>query len=193
MTSDQAGGTQAGPAAAESGPAAGTETGGEPGERADLLAMLAKQRHFLRFPARGLTDEQAAARTTVSELCIGGLIKHVAAVERNWCRFIVSGPAAMSGGDTDYEDWANGFRMVPGETLTGLLADYAAAAAETDELLRSLPSLDARQPLPEAPWYPPGESWSARRVFLHVIAETAQHSGHADILREAIDGAKSMG
>ena len=193
MTSDQASGTHTNPGAAEPRPAAGAGASAEPGERSDLLAMLAKHRHFLRFPARGLTDEQAAARTTVSELCIGGLIKHVAAVERNWCQFIVSGPAATSGGDIDYEDWANGFRMAPGETLTGLLADYAAAAAETDELLRSLPSLDARQPLPEAPWNPPGESWSARRVFMHIIAETAQHAGHADILREAIDGAKSMG
>jgi Protein of unknown function (DUF664) len=52
------------------------------GERADLLETLAKHRNFLRFTARELTDEQAASRTTVSELCIGGLIKHVAAVER---------------------------------------------------------------------------------------------------------------
>ena len=49
------------------------------------------------------------------------------------------------------------------------------------------------QPLPEAPWYEPGASWSARRVLLHLIAETSQHAGHADIIREAIDGAKTMG
>ena len=77
--------------------------------------------------------------------------------------------------------------------LAGLLDDYQAAAAETDELLVSLPDLDARQPLPEAPWYEPGASWSARRVLLHVIAETSQHAGHADIIRESIDGAKTMG
>ena len=51
-------------------------------ERADLLAMLAKHRHFLRFTTRGLTDEQAGQRTTASELCLGGLIKHVTAVEQ---------------------------------------------------------------------------------------------------------------
>jgi len=82
---------------------------------------------------------------------------------------------------------------MPGETLSGLLEDYAAAARQTDELLASLPDLDAAQPLPEAPWYEPGASWSVRRVLLHVIAETSQHAGHADIIREAIDGAKTMG
>ncbi len=70
---------------------------------------------------------------------------------------------------------------------------YDEVAAETDELVRTLPDLDAAQPLPEAPWFERGASWSARRVLLHIIAETAQHAGHADILREAIDGAKTMG
>ena len=64
-------------------------------ERADLLATLAKNRHFLCFTTRGLTDEQAGQRTTVSELCLGGLIKHVTAVEQGWVDFIVAGPAAM--------------------------------------------------------------------------------------------------
>ena len=65
------------------------------GERADLLATLAHARHFLRFTARDLTDEQARQRTTASELTIGGLIKHVTAVERSWARFIIEGPSAM--------------------------------------------------------------------------------------------------
>ena len=56
-----------------------------------------------------------------------------------------------------------------------------------------LPDLDATQPLPQAPWFEPGARWSARRVLLHIIAETAQHAGHADILRESLDGAKTMG
>src|SRR6202044_1767239 len=61
------------------------------GERADLLAMLGKARHFIRFTTRDMTDEQARQRTTVSELTLGGLIKHVAHVERTWARFIVHG------------------------------------------------------------------------------------------------------
>ena len=81
----------------------------------------------------------------------------------------------------------------PGETLAGLLEAYANVARRTDELVATLPDLDASHPLPQAPWFEPGASWSARRVLLHVIAETAQHAGHADIIRESIDGAKSMG
>ncbi|MFB9852613.1 DUF664 domain-containing protein [Micromonospora andamanensis] len=57
----------------------------------------------------------------------------------------------------------------------------------------TLPDLDADHPLPEAPWFEPGARWSARRVLLHILAETSQHAGHADIIRETIDGAKSMG
>ena len=47
--------------------------------------------------------------------------------------------------------------------------------------------------LPETPWFEPGARWTARRVFVHIIAETPQHAGHADILRETIDGQKTMG
>jgi hypothetical protein len=165
------------------------------GERADLAQTLAKSRGFLRFTTRDMTDEQAAQRTTVSELCLGGIIKHVTAVERSWARFIVEGPADKTSwqDEAGIQEWLNGFRMLPGETLAGLLDDYATAAQQTDDLLATLPDLDASQPLPEAPWYEPGARWSARRVLLHLIAETSQHAGHADIIREAIDGAKTMG
>lgn len=167
------------------------------GERADLLATLAKHRHFLRFTTRGLTDEQAGRRTTASELCLGGLIKHVAAAERYWAGFIQDGPSAMGDFTTmteaDRAQWADGFRLLPGETLAGVLADYAEAARRTDELVATLPDLGATQPLPKAPWFEPGARWSARRVLMHIIAETAQHAGHADIIRESLDGAKSMG
>jgi hypothetical protein len=82
--------------------------------------------------------------------------------------------------------------MLPGESLQGVLDRYAEVAARTDEMVRTV-ELDKAQPLPEAPWFEPGARWTARRVFQHIIAETAQHAGHADILRESIDGAKSMG
>jgi hypothetical protein len=161
------------------------------GERADLLETLGRHRFFLRHTVRDLTDSQAAQRTTVSELCLGGLVKHVAAVEARWAAFIVDGPDAMTSGSPD--EWVAQFRMEPGETLAGLLARYEEVARRTDELVRTLPDLDATQPLPEAPWFEPGARWSARRVLLHVLAETAQHAGHADILRESLDGAKTMG
>ena len=175
-----------------------TDRGGHlDGERADLLAALASARHFLRFTVRDLTDEQARQRTTASELCLGGLVKHVAATEQGWVDFILDGPSAMSDfsamTDEDVARWTDGFRLLPDETLAGVLADYEKVARRTDELVTSLPDLDLAHALPNAPWFPPGGKRSARRVFLHIIAETAQHAGHADIIRESLDGAKSMG
>jgi len=170
-------------------------TGTMTGERADILQTLAKHRHFLRYTTRDLTDEQAAQRTTVSQLSLGGIIKHVTAVERQWAGFIAEGTAAIPSWQDEgaMRRYADGFRMLPGETLDGLLAEYEAAAHATDELTASLPDLDAAHPLPAAPWYDKGASWSARRVLLHLIAETSQHAGHADIIRESLDGAKTMG
>lgn len=171
-------------------------------ERADLVEALRKHRGLFRHTLASLTDEQARLTPTVSSLSLGGLVKHVAATEKEWARFIVDGPATMPGIDWANIDWTNpppevqqyadGFRMLEGETLAGLLSEYDGVAAATDELVMHV-DLDARQPLPDAPWFEPGLTWSARRVLVHVIAETAQHAGHADILRETIDGQKSMG
>jgi len=167
------------------------------GERADLLAALAHARHFLRYTARDLDDEQARQHTTASALTVGGLIKHVTVVERNWASFIVHGPSVApdftSMTEADYAAWADGFRLLPGESLAGALDEYEAAAKQTDELVATLPDLDASHRLADAPWNKTGERWSARRTLLHIAAETAQHAGHADIIRESLDGAKSMG
>ena len=74
-----------------------------------------------------------------------------------------------------------------------MLSDYAGAARRTDELLAPLADLDASQPLPKATWFESGGRWSARRVLRHIIAETCRHAGHADLVREPWDGAKTMG
>ena len=166
-------------------------------ERADLLEALGTHRHFLRHTARDLTDEQARQRTTASELTLGGLIKHVANIEQGWADFVVDGPSALGDfsamTEADFARRVDEFKLLPGETLAGVLEDYAKVAQRTDELVASLPDLNVSHPLPKAPWFPPDARRSARRVFLHIIAETAQHAGHADIIRESLDGAKSMG
>lgn len=143
---------------------------------------------------RDLSDDQARLSPTASQLCLGGIIKHVTLMEEGWVRFIEVGPSAIGSADAAaYEAHAAGFRMLDAETLPSLLARYETVARHTEELLFTLPSLDASHPLPEAPWFEAGASWTARRVFTHLVAETAQHAGHADIIRETIDGAKSMG
>ncbi len=165
-----------------------------PPERADLLGALAGHRGFLLRTVEGLNDAQAALRPTVSELCLGGIVKHVAQMESQWTDFILLGAEAMGPMDqAAYEAHAASFQMQKGETLADLVSAYRGVARRTDELVASLPSLDVAHPLPEAPWFEPGASRSARRVLVHIIAETAQHAGHADIIRESIDGAKTMG
>ena len=163
-------------------------------ERADLLETLGKHRDFLRYTVRDLTDAQASKATTVSALCLGGIVKHVADVEERWADFVVRGADAFPPVDeASMAAHSASFRMLEGDTLAGILERYDEVAARTDELVRSLPSLDAAHALPEAPWFPPGATWTARRAFLHIVAETAQHAGHADILREALDGSRTMG
>jgi uncharacterized damage-inducible protein DinB len=176
------------------------------GERADLLDNLAKRRHFLRFTVQGLTDAEANRRSTVSALTLAGLVKHVAEVEEGWITFAQHGhmPGSDEWSDGEWDGtsepspelvaaWESRFRLSEGETLAQQLERYAQVTQRTDDLIASGIDLDIRHPLPEAPWYAPGESWSVRQVLLHIIAETAQHSGHADIIRESIDGQKSMG
>lgn len=162
-------------------------------ERDDLLDTLGKHRFFLRHTVRDLTDAQARSRPTVSALTLAGLVKHVADTEEGWARFAEGDPAGMAaGGEVDWSAGDPRFVLGPDDTLAALLDRYAEVAARTDELVRTL-DLDATHPLPEAPWFAPGVSWSVRRVWLHVVAETSQHAGHADILRESVDGALSMG
>lgn len=177
-------------------------------ERTDLLTELAAARSALLQTTRGLTDEQASSSPTVSALCLGGLVKHVTAMEDQWLRFAVDGPSAMphrlpegvtwadimAGTAREFPGWMaehqNGFVLLPGETLAGILAHYEQVAARTAEIIATA-DLSATHPLPEAPWFEPGAVFSVRRVLLHIIAETAQHAGHADILRETLDGQKS--
>ena len=183
-------------AAAYAALSSGTATG----ERADILETLRTHRFFLRHTVEGLTDDQARLAPTASELTLGGLIKHVAATESSWVDFIERGTEAMAMPEGEFDpnselaqEWANEFKMLPDETLADVLARYERVAARTDALVESLPDLDLSHPLPPAPWFAPGATRSARRVFLHIVAETAQHSGHADIIRETIDGQKTMG
>ncbi|MFJ6211742.1 DinB family protein [Streptomyces sp. NPDC092296] len=179
MTSDQTPGTQT----------PGTQTPPAPaGERDELLRMLAEQRNTLLVTVRGIGDAEAARRTTVSELTLGGLLRHVAHCERAWMHVMTrqdgSLPDGMLNGDQH--------RMAEDQTLAGLIDDYAAAARETEAAVATLPDLDQQIPLPEFPWSPPERQyWSARRILLHLLRETAHHCGHADLIREALDGANT--
>jgi len=154
-------------------------------EREGLLVFLQQQRDGIRYAVHGLTDEQAAQRSTVSELTLRGLLKHAAQCERGWMDTMLQRePAATGEVDGDPR-----FHIAEGETLESMLADYDAVARETEEIVATI-DLGMAVPVPQGvPWFPSDvEAWSARWVLLHLIEETARHAGHADIIREAIDG-----
>ena len=156
-------------------------------ERDGLLAFLAQQRDALRFAVEGLTEEQARSTPSASALNLAGLIKHVARTERGW---IIEIMLQREAPDLANRDWATDFRLVEGETLAGALDYYAEVARETEARVREIDDLGRPVPVPKGvPWFPSDvEAWSVRWVLLHLIEETARHAGHADIIRESIDG-----
>ena len=156
-------------------------------EREALLSFLAEQREFLLTTVRGLDDDRLQERPTASVLNLIGIVKHVSGAERGWIQFIEEG---SEGREIDYESQEvndhheNSFRLVGDETVEGVLSQYTETAEATEAYIRALPNLEVSQKLPPAPWFQAETTWTARDVLLHLIRETAQHCGHADIIRE---------
>jgi hypothetical protein len=160
-------------------------------ERAQLLAYLAQQRLVLKLAAYGLTDEQARSAPSVSSLTVGGLIKHVASVERYWIDLVLQ---RQSDAVDDEDDYGSNFRVGPGESLASILGMYDAVARETESVIEKIADLGQPVPVPKGvPWFPDDlDAWSVRWVLLHIATETARHAGHADIVRESVDGATAF-
>jgi uncharacterized damage-inducible protein DinB len=161
----------------------------ETNERDALLTFLDAQRGGLRRAVLGLTDEQATSRPSAGELSLAGLLKHVARTEEVWVQSILMGRPEFAGTEADY---VSGFQLLDGETVASTLDRYEQVARATEEAVNSLPDLEEVVALPEAPWFPPGMKVSARWILLHLIEETARHAGHADIVRESLDGATAF-
>jgi uncharacterized damage-inducible protein DinB len=158
-------------------------------ERSGLLGFLAQQRRVLRHAAYGLTEEQLRATPSVSALSVGALLKHVVFTERGWIDRVAGRPDP-----TTAADYGQQFQLGETDTLESLLADGDAAAAETERVVAGIEDLGQAVPVPKnQPWFPKDlDAWSVRWVLLHLIEEVARHAGHADIIRESIDGATGM-
>ncbi|MBL1094050.1 MULTISPECIES: DinB family protein [Streptomyces] len=155
-----------------------------------LLAFLEAQRGGLRRAVLGLTDEQANQRPSASELSLAGLVKHVAETEQGWVETAQERPHSI---ERTQETWHLSFQLEDGETVAGVLKFWDDVARRTEEFVRSVPSLNDTFPLPEAPWFPKDARQSMRWLLLHLIEETARHAGHADIIRESLDGRTAFG
>ena len=154
-------------------------------EREALVVYLRQQRDGLKYAAYGLTEEQIRLKPTASALTVGGLIKHAASMEKGWTETLIGSP------DRGSEDaYFDSFSLSEHDTLQSIIADFDQVAAETEAAVAGLDDLGTRVQLPEAPWMPVDPAgFSARWILLHVIEELARHAGHADIIREHIDGA----
>lgn len=161
-------------------------------ERHGLLAYLAQQRDALRIAAFGLSDDQARATPIASALSVGGLIKHVASTERGWIDMVLQRERPAN--ENSENAYLANFRLSTEETLSGVLDDYAAVASETESVIAGIADLGQPVPVPAGvPWFPDDvDAWSVRWVLLHLIEETARHAGHADIVRESVDGATAF-
>lgn len=157
-------------------------------EREDLIAMLDKQRELFRITLRGIDDAQAREHSTVSELTLGGLLHHLISCERLWTGIVVE---RDENSKIDVAQLDSEYRMAPEETVEGLLKEWDAVADNTTRVIREVDSLDTSIPTPTSPWFPERIWWTVRFTLLHVFREITHHSGHADIIREALDGANS--
>ncbi|WP_405686766.1 DinB family protein [Streptomyces sp. NBC_00057] len=154
-------------------------------ERGALLSFVEAQRGAIRRSLIGLTEEQAASRPSASELSLSGLLKHVAETELNWLRMAQQRPSETSRNE---ETWADSFRLVGDETVERMLEFWDGVAVEVEKFIRSVPGMDDTFPLPDAPWFPKEGRVSMRWLLLHLVEEHARHAGHADIIRESLDG-----
>jgi hypothetical protein len=167
------------------------------GERASLLEYLRYQHQAFIVTSYGLTDEQARSAPTVSSLTIGGLIKHVATMEYAWTQQIVATPDqlpndpwSLEGMMVTWEHREGQFVMRDDDTLEGLLGLMHTQNATALQIFADA-DFDAVVNVPAHIYaaYGSPSACTVRWVLLHLIDEFARHAGHADLIRESIDGA----
>jgi uncharacterized damage-inducible protein DinB len=152
-----------------------------------LTAYLDFQRATVLLKTEGLDAEQLAQRLPTSSLTLAGLLNHLALVEDTWFpeRFAgLPGQELWAGVDWD-ADPDQEFRTATGVSPAELRQRYEDACARSRETVAGAESLDQ---LSVGRSRRTGQQWDLRWVLLHMIEETARHAGHADLLREAVDG-----
>lgn len=154
-------------------------------EKTTLLGFLDYHRDTLRLKTEGLDAAQLAATLPPSEMTLGGMLKHLALVEHSWLRRVFLGeefwePWASADWDADWDwDWHSAVDDTP-EQLRTLFDE---TVADSDEVIAGA-GLDDLAVRPDKR----GEHGSLRWILLHLVEEYARHNGHADLIRESIDG-----
>jgi uncharacterized damage-inducible protein DinB len=147
-------------------------------EKELLEGFLDWYREAVVMKLSGLSREQATRRLVKTPTTLLGIVKHLAYVERSWFQMRMDGkdlPVPWNEEDPDAD-----FRIEPEETVEGVIAFYRQSIDASRAVVRAYPLDDrARDPRRQV---------TLRWILVHMIEETARHAGHADILREQIDG-----
>jgi uncharacterized damage-inducible protein DinB len=146
------------------------------GEREMLTGQLDFHRATLLYKLEGLDDVQLRRQMTRSGLSLLGLVKHLTGTEQHWFLKIYAGIEEPELYDSEVE-----FQVGPDETADGLVRLYV----RTCERAREVVATGGLDDVVTAPW---GAPVNLRAILGHMIQETSRHNGHADIIREAIDG-----
>ena len=149
----------------------------QPDERAAHRFFIRIQHDAIREKLDGLTDEQATSKPTASDLCLLTLAKHAAFCERRWMRAV--GGLDMTGYWPPADPGAE-LRVDPGDTVASMLALLDDVGAATAEILEGEVDLDTVNE----------HGLNGRWILFHLVEELARHAGHADIIRESIDGTR---
>ncbi|WP_327688017.1 DinB family protein [Streptomyces tubercidicus] len=155
-------------------------------ERAMLESWLEFHRATLPLKCAGLDDQQARlASVAPSTMTLLGLVQHLAEVERNWFQRVFAG---LDVPPVHEAEKGNGFTLAPDRGIAEALADWRAEVARSRELIATA-SLDDTGTLSEREaGFVGDQRVSLRWILVHLIEEYARHNGHADLLRERIDG-----
>jgi uncharacterized damage-inducible protein DinB len=149
------------------------------GEKESLQVALERHRDAILWKLEGLDHEQLRRSLVPSGTSLLGMVKHLAAVEYGWFCDTFGRPAEPMPFDEDDPD--ADLRVEPGETTADVLAFYGRARAAADRAIDEVGLEETG-----TAWF--GEPVTMRWVLIHMVEETARHAGHADILRELIDG-----
>jgi hypothetical protein len=159
-----------------------------------LLAVLERNRRTFAWKAGGLDRAALAATTAASAMTLGGLVKHLALVEADWLVVKLAGqPYGPPWDEVDFDadpdwEWRTGAQDPPPQLYALWQAAVRRSRAVVDGVLRA-GGLDA----PAAWTRSDGHSPTVRDMLLDMIEEYARHTGHADLLRESVDGRTGEG
>jgi uncharacterized damage-inducible protein DinB len=160
------------------------------GEAETLLSYLDYQRDTLRMKVAGLDREQLGRTVGPSTMTLGGLVKHVTLVEDSWFSVVLKGQPAAAPWDT--VDWDNDpdweWRTGSTDGPESLMSAYDETIERVDKNIADVIGSDGLEALSVKESRRGEGAFSLRWILLHMIEEYARHNGHADLLRESIDG-----